>query len=92
MHRKRRRAGSVRKTLALLTGGLLAATSLALTPTASTAAEHPEPAAGAPAAAEDFQQVTHAKGEPQTGEPKSLAVLPHPSDQHQSLINNNEPT
>ncbi|MGW0311105.1 ThuA domain-containing protein [Streptomyces flavidovirens] len=90
MHRKRLRAGSARKTLALLTGSLLAATSLALTPTLSTAAEKPAPGSGADpsaaesAAAEDFQQVTLAKGEPETGEPMSLAVLPDRSVLHTS--------
>ncbi|GAA2963054.1 ThuA domain-containing protein [Streptomyces enissocaesilis] len=85
MHRKRLRAGSARKTLALLTGGLLAATSLTLT---ATAAEKPAPGSGAApsaaAAAEDFQQVTLAKGEPETGEPMSLAVLPDRSVLHTS--------
>ncbi len=85
MHRKRLRAGSARKTLALLTGGLLAATSLTLT---ATAAEMPAPGSGADlsaaAAAEDFQQVTLAKGEPETGEPMSLAVLPDRSVLHTS--------
>ncbi|TXS57600.1 ThuA domain-containing protein [Streptomyces sp. t39] len=77
MHRTR---PGVRKALALLTGSLLAATSLALTaPTAASAAD-PE---AAPAAAE-FQQVTLAKGGEETGEPMSLAVLPDRSVLHTS--------
>ncbi|MBM9618241.1 ThuA domain-containing protein [Streptomyces zhihengii] len=77
MHRTR---PGVRKALALLTGSLLAATSLALSaPTAASAAD-PE---AAPAAAE-FQQVTLAKGGEETGEPMSLAVLPDRSVLHTS--------
>ncbi|MER7398825.1 PQQ-dependent sugar dehydrogenase [Streptomyces sp. NPDC000151] len=76
MHRRRLR---IRPALALFTGGLLAAGSLALgvTPTSAT------PAAPA-AAAEDFQQVTLAKGEAETGEPMTLAVLPDRSVLHTS--------
>ncbi|MER5461473.1 ThuA domain-containing protein [Streptomyces sp. NPDC002668] len=77
MHRKRLRA---RKALALLTGSLLAATSLALTAPQIAAAADPEPAA----AAEEFQQVTLAKGGEETGEPMSLAVLPDRSVLHTS--------
>ncbi|MFI9588537.1 ThuA domain-containing protein [Streptomyces sp. NPDC052236] len=81
MHRKRLRA---RKALALLTGGLLAATSLAFTaPQFAAAAEKPASAQPA-AAAEDFQQVTLAKGGAETGEPMSLAVLPNRSVLHTS--------
>ncbi|MFF3323610.1 ThuA domain-containing protein [Streptomyces sp. NPDC002889] len=79
MHRKRLGA---RKALALLTCGLLAATSLALTaPQTATAAD---PEAAAAAAAAEFQQVTLAKGGEETGEPMSLAVLPNRSVLHTS--------
>ncbi|MFJ6573460.1 ThuA domain-containing protein [Streptomyces sp. NPDC091292] len=79
MHRKRLR---LRKTLALFTGSLLAGASLALAaPPAS--AHDPEPTQP-PAAAEDFQQVTLAKGAEETGEPMSLAVLPDRSVLHTS--------
>ncbi|MFC4607052.1 ThuA domain-containing protein [Streptomyces maoxianensis] len=77
MHRKRLR---VRKALALLTGSLLAATSLAFTAPHTALAADPEPAA----AAEEFQQVTLAKGGEETGEPMSLAVLPDRSVLHTS--------
>ncbi|MEU9008849.1 family 16 glycoside hydrolase [Streptomyces sp. NPDC048479] len=77
MHRKRLRA---RKALALLTGSLLAATSLALTAPQIAAAADPEP----DATAEEFQQVTLAKGGEETGEPMSLAVLPDRSVLHTS--------
>ncbi|MEV4036261.1 PQQ-dependent sugar dehydrogenase [Streptomyces umbrinus] len=76
-HRRRPRL-RLRKALALFTGALLAGASLTLaTPPAGAA-----PAA--PAAAEDFQQVTLAKGEPEVGEPMSLAVLPDRSVLHTS--------
>ncbi|MGW2509699.1 ThuA domain-containing protein [Streptomyces scopuliridis] len=65
MHRKRPRA---RTFLALLTGALLAGSSLSAVP----AAAHPDH----PAAEESFQQVTLAKGADAVGEPMSLAVLP----------------
>lgn len=83
MHRTR--SGSrtrlrLRKSLALFTGGLLAAATLSLS--AGTAVAHDEPAP-APAA-EDFQQVTLAKGAAETGEPMSLAVLPDRSVLHTS--------
>ncbi|UUN30255.1 ThuA domain-containing protein [Streptomyces sp. FIT100] len=83
MHRKRPGAqrARIRKGLALLTGSLLAATSLAIS--APGAAAHPDHPAPAPAA-EEFQQVTLAKGEPETGEPMSLAVLPDRSVLHTS--------
>ncbi|MEJ8638431.1 ThuA domain-containing protein [Streptomyces sp. MS2.AVA.5] len=77
MHRKRPRA---RKSLALLTGSLLAATSLLFTAPQIAAAADPEPAP----AAEEFQQVTLAKGGEETGEPMSLAVLPDRSVLHTS--------
>ncbi|WP_307804719.1 PQQ-dependent sugar dehydrogenase [Streptomyces sp. VRA16 Mangrove soil] len=67
MHRKRLRT---RKPLAALTGALLAAATLSLT--APSAGADPAPAA----AAEDFQQVTLAKGPEEVGEPMGLAVLP----------------
>ncbi|THA79440.1 DUF1080 domain-containing protein [Streptomyces sp. A0642] len=72
----------VRKSLALFTGGLLAAATLSLSAASGTAAAHEEPAP-APAA-EDFQQVTLAKGAAETGEPMSLAVLPDRSVLHTS--------
>ncbi|MGW1490229.1 ThuA domain-containing protein [Streptomyces sp. NPDC002402] len=75
MHRKLHKA---RKALALLTGGLLAAGSLALT------APQAAPIADAAPAAEEFQQVTLAKGVEETGEPMSLAVLPDRSVLHTS--------
>lgn len=94
MHRTRSRTGTgirtgtptrlrVRKSLALFTGGLLAAATLSLSATSGTAAAHTEPAAPS-AAAEDFQQVTLAKGAAETGEPMSLAVLPDRSVLHTS--------
>jgi len=74
----------LRGALALLSGVLLAGASLTLTaPTAGAAVADPGSAAPA-AAAEDFQQVTLAKGEPEVGEPMSLAVLPDRSVLHTS--------
>ncbi|MFD0028328.1 PQQ-dependent sugar dehydrogenase [Streptomyces sp. NPDC055059] len=70
MHRKRPR---FRKALALLTGSLLAGASLAIGAPHAGAAPAPDTAV---AAAEDFQQVTLAKGAEEVGEPMSLAVLP----------------
>ncbi|MGW7065503.1 PQQ-dependent sugar dehydrogenase [Streptomyces sp. NPDC054855] len=97
MHRKRlrlRNTRSLRKTLALFTGTLLAGATLSLTaPTANAAdpeavraaqAQADKAATGKAAAAEDFQQVTLAKGEPETGEPMTLAVLPDRSVLHTS--------
>ncbi|MFB7368663.1 ThuA domain-containing protein [Streptomyces sp. NPDC056222] len=75
MHRKRLRT---RKSLALLTVGLLA-----LGTPQVLAAEADDPA-GATAAAEEFQQVTLAKGGEEVGEPMSLAVLPDRSVLHTS--------
>ncbi|WP_045556661.1 PQQ-dependent sugar dehydrogenase [Streptomyces sp. FxanaA7] len=76
-----RRRG-LRGPIALLSGLLLAGASLSLTaPAAGAAAAGPK---AAPAAAEDFQQVTLAKGEPEVGEPMSLAVLPDRSVLHTS--------
>ncbi|GAA0477456.1 PQQ-dependent sugar dehydrogenase [Streptomyces olivaceiscleroticus] len=77
MHRRRRR---IRSTLALFAGGLLAAGSLSLGSTPSVAA----PAADPAPTAEDFQQVTLAKGAAEVGEPMSLAVLPDRSVLHTS--------
>ncbi|WP_215454336.1 PQQ-dependent sugar dehydrogenase [Streptomyces sp. ATCC 21386] len=74
-----RRRG-LRGPIALLTGLLLAGASLSLTAPQAGAADA-EPKA---AAAEDFQQVTLAKGEPEVGEPMSLAVLPDRSVLHTS--------
>ncbi|MER7710778.1 lectin [Streptomyces werraensis] len=51
---------------------------------AATAAPAPAPVDGANAAAEDFQQVTLAKGVAETGEPMTLAVLPDRSVLHTS--------
>lgn len=86
MHRTRSRTGTrlrLRKSLALFTGGLLAAATLSLGATAGTAAAHEDHPVPAPAA-EDFQQVTLAKGAAETGEPMSLAVLPDRSVLHTS--------
>ncbi|MFJ6695086.1 ThuA domain-containing protein [Streptomyces sp. NPDC091272] len=90
MHRKRFRTrphpGSThraRRSLALLTGSLLAATSFAFT-APQLAAAQPAPAEPKAAAAEDFQQVTLAKGGEETGEPMSLAVLPDRTVLHTS--------
>ncbi|MDC0766541.1 PQQ-dependent sugar dehydrogenase [Streptomyces sp. HD] len=81
-----RRRPSLRKTVALLSGVLLAGATLTLTaPQAGAAVAGREAAAAAaPAAADDFQQVTLAKGEPEVGEPMSLAVLPDRSVLHTS--------
>ncbi|MFE0133757.1 PQQ-dependent sugar dehydrogenase [Streptomyces sp. NPDC059037] len=89
MHRKRLR---LRKTLALFTGTLLAGATLSLTAPSANAADpeavraaqtRADKAAAAPVA-EDFQQVTLAKGEPETGEPMTLSVLPDRSVLHTS--------
>ncbi|WP_210582462.1 PQQ-dependent sugar dehydrogenase [Streptomyces sp. GESEQ-4] len=72
----RRRRLSFRKAVALLSGTLLAGASLTLAA--------PPASAGPSVAAEDFQQVTLAKGEPEVGEPISLAVLPDRSVLHTS--------
>ncbi len=82
-----RRRLPFRKAVALLSGVLLAGASLTLTaPQAGAAVADPgaAPAAPAASAAEDFQQVTLAKGEPEVGEPMSLAVLPDRSVLHTS--------
>ncbi|MFF5970943.1 ThuA domain-containing protein [Streptomyces sp. NPDC012769] len=77
MHRQRLRARRTRKALALLTVGLLA-----LGAPQALAAD-PATTAGT-AAAEQFQQVTLAKGAAEVGEPMSLAVLPDRSVLHTS--------
>ncbi|MFF3705401.1 PQQ-dependent sugar dehydrogenase [Streptomyces phaeochromogenes] len=83
-HRRRPRL-RLRKALALFTGALLAGASLTLaTPPAGAAVADPAAAPAAPVAAEDFQQVTLAKGEPEVGEPMSLAVLPDRTVLHTS--------
>ncbi|MFM9610404.1 PQQ-dependent sugar dehydrogenase [Streptomyces niveiscabiei] len=80
-NRTPRRRTALRKAVALATGALLAGASLSLTsPVAGAAVAH-DPA---PSAAEDFQQVTLAKGEAEVGEPMSLAVLPDRSVLHTS--------
>lgn len=73
----------LRGALALLSGALLAAASLTLT-TPPAGAAVADPGDTTAAAAEDFQQVTLAKGEPEVGEPMSLAVLPDRSVLHTS--------
>ncbi|MFF3311890.1 PQQ-dependent sugar dehydrogenase [Streptomyces sp. NPDC002952] len=73
----------LRRALALLSGALLAAASLSLTAPAAGAAVA-DPGDAPAVAAEDFQQVTLAKGEPEVGEPMSLAVLPDRSVLHTS--------
>ncbi|MDX2603758.1 PQQ-dependent sugar dehydrogenase [Streptomyces caniscabiei] len=78
-----RRRG-LRGPIALLSGLLLAGASLSLTAPAAGAADTDGPKTAAAAAAEDFQQVTLAKGEPEVGEPMSLAVLPDRSVLHTS--------
>ncbi|MFJ8357870.1 PQQ-dependent sugar dehydrogenase [Streptomyces sp. NPDC093984] len=75
-----RRRPSLRRAVALLGGALLAGASLTfVAPQAGAAVTD----AGT-AAAEDFQQVTLAKGEAEVGEPMSLAVLPDRSVLHTS--------
>ncbi|MET8585189.1 PQQ-dependent sugar dehydrogenase [Streptomyces collinus] len=71
----------LRKSLALLSGALLAGATLTLTTPQAGAAVTGQDAA---AATEDFQQVTLAKGEAEVGEPMSLAVLPDRSVLHTS--------
>ncbi|MFD0318366.1 PQQ-dependent sugar dehydrogenase [Streptomyces flavalbus] len=72
----------LRRAVALLSGALLAGASLTLAAPQATAAD--PGTADVPAAAEDFQQVTLAKGEAEVGEPMSLAVLPDRSVLHTS--------
>ncbi|MEU0101289.1 ThuA domain-containing protein [Streptomyces sp. NPDC006267] len=86
MHRTRKRLLArtrVRKSLALFTGGLLAAATLTLG-SAPGATAHPGHPGHEDNLAEDFQQVTLAKGVEETGEPMSLAVLPDRSVLHTS--------
>nr|WP_175647677.1 PQQ-dependent sugar dehydrogenase [Streptomyces cyaneochromogenes] len=89
MHRKtqdtdrietHRRRLPLRKAVALFSGALLAGATLTFTAPQAGAAVADQEAA----AAEDFQQVTLAKGEPEVGEPMSLAVLPDRSVLHTS--------
>ncbi|MET8686848.1 PQQ-dependent sugar dehydrogenase [Streptomyces sp. NPDC004732] len=80
MHSKRPR---LRRTLALLTGTVLTGATLTLAVPHAGAVPADPPAKAAPVA-EDFQQVTLAKGEPETGEPMTLAVLPDRSVLHTS--------
>ncbi|KAF4407636.1 PQQ-dependent sugar dehydrogenase [Streptomyces lycii] len=63
---------------------LLAAASLTLTAPPSGAAPKASAEAAPAAAAEEFQQVTLAKGAAETGEPMTLAVLPDRSVLHTS--------
>ncbi|ADI06120.1 putative glycosyl hydrolase [Streptomyces bingchenggensis BCW-1] len=79
--RTRTHRSRLHKAIALLSGALLAGAGLTLTaPQAGAAVTGQEKAA----AAEDFQQVTLAKGEAEVGEPMSLAVLPDRSVLHTS--------
>ncbi|GCB44440.1 PQQ-dependent sugar dehydrogenase [Streptomyces sp. NL15-2K] len=75
-----RRRPSFRKAVALFSGVLLAGATLTLTAPQAGAAVADEGVV----AAEDFQQVTLAKGEAEVGEPMSLAVLPDRSVLHTS--------
>ncbi|MFI8351392.1 PQQ-dependent sugar dehydrogenase [Streptomyces sp. NPDC085596] len=70
-----------RTALALTCGALLIGATFALTAPGAAAAS---PAGRGSAAAEDFQQVTLARGEAEVGEPMSLAVLPDRSVLHTS--------
>ncbi|GAA3801004.1 lectin [Streptomyces phyllanthi] len=92
--RSDRRRPTFRTALALFSGVLLAGSCLSLTapPAGAAVAAAGDVSAGGgvsavgdvSAAAEDFQQVTLAKGEPEVGEPMSLAVLPDRSVLHTS--------
>ncbi|MER6346734.1 PQQ-dependent sugar dehydrogenase [Streptomyces sp. NPDC001595] len=77
---RRRRHPALRRAVALLGGALLAGASLTFTAPQAGAATADREAV----AAEDFQQVTLAKGEAEVGEPMSLAVLPDRSVLHTS--------
>ncbi|MFG2949496.1 PQQ-dependent sugar dehydrogenase [Streptomyces adustus] len=79
--RNANRSTRLRKSLALLSGALLAGATLTLTTPQAGAAVTGQDVA---AATEDFQQVTLAKGEAEVGEPMSLAVLPDRSVLHTS--------
>ncbi|MEU0117657.1 PQQ-dependent sugar dehydrogenase [Streptomyces bobili] len=90
-HQTRRRRPALHRAIALLGGALLAGASLGLTAPQAGAAvagraaqASPAPASAEAVAAEDFQQVTLAKGEAEVGEPMSLAVLPDRSVLHTS--------
>ncbi|MDX3527183.1 PQQ-dependent sugar dehydrogenase [Streptomyces sp. ID05-39B] len=92
-HRTRRRRPALHRVIALFGGALLAGASLGLTAPqagaavagrAAPASPAPVPAPAEAVAAEDFQQVTLAKGEAEVGEPMSLAVLPDRSVLHTS--------
>ncbi|WP_326799332.1 PQQ-dependent sugar dehydrogenase [Streptomyces sp. NBC_01808] len=72
----------IRRTLTRTVAALLAVPALVLS-TSATGAAHPGEDHEAPAAAE-FQQVTLAKGEPEMGEPMTMAVLPDRSVLHTS--------
>ncbi|MFF0726059.1 PQQ-dependent sugar dehydrogenase [Streptomyces sp. NPDC004134] len=72
----------IRRTLTRTVAALLAVPALVLSTSANGAA-HPGEDHEAPAAAE-FQQVTLAKGEPEMGEPMTMAVLPDRSVLHTS--------
>ncbi|GGX71844.1 glycosyl hydrolase [Streptomyces minutiscleroticus] len=78
----RRRRPGLRRAVALFSGALLAGASLTLAVPPAGAAD--SDSSGAAAAAEDFQQVTLAKGAAEVGEPMSLAVLPDRSVLHTS--------
>lgn len=86
MHRTRLKSTStarrprLRTTLALFTGLLLAVGTPATV--AGAHPGHPEHDETAAAAEGQFQQVPLAKGEPEMGEPMSLAVLPDRSVLH----------
>ncbi|MYZ11175.1 carbohydrate-binding protein [Streptomyces sp. SID2999] len=73
-----RRRPRLRTALALACGALLIGATPALTAPGAAAADR------SGAAAEDFQQVTLARGEAEVGEPMSLAVLPDRSVLHTS--------
>ncbi|MFH8988272.1 PQQ-dependent sugar dehydrogenase [Streptomyces sp. NPDC017940] len=79
-----------RRGLALLTGTLLTAATLTFAAPHAGARTGPQAApeaaagTGAQPKAENFQQVTLAKGEPEMGEPMTLAVLPDRSVLHTS--------
>jgi glucose/arabinose dehydrogenase/type 1 glutamine amidotransferase len=72
----------MRTALALLTGALLAVGSPALSAVADQPAQGAGDTKAAAAADGQFQQVPLAKGEPDMGEPMSLAVLPDRSVLH----------
>ncbi|GAA2118046.1 PQQ-dependent sugar dehydrogenase [Streptomyces synnematoformans] len=74
------RTRRVRRTVATAAAALLAVPAVVLGTSASGSAQ---PGHDGPAAAE-FQQVTLAKGEPETGEPMTMAVLPDRAVLHTS--------